>query len=67
MVDCRSVQDMLAAHVLVKVQLNGDASGSEQVAMQLASELSAGRWKPGEKLPSEVRPFYFVVVKQADE
>lgn len=26
---------------------------SEQVAMQLASELSAGRWKPGEKLPSE--------------
>ena len=27
---------------------------SEQVAMQLASELSAKRWKPGEKLPSEV-------------
>jgi GntR family transcriptional regulator, transcriptional repressor for pyruvate dehydrogenase complex len=26
---------------------------SEQVAMQLASELSAKRWKPGEKLPSE--------------
>ena len=26
---------------------------SEQVAMQLASELKAGRWKPGEKLPSE--------------
>jgi len=25
----------------------------EQVAMQLASELSAKRWKPGEKLPSE--------------
>lgn len=27
---------------------------SEQVAMQLASEISANRWKPGEKLPSEV-------------
>jgi DNA-binding FadR family transcriptional regulator len=26
---------------------------SEQVAMQLASELTGGRWKPGEKLPSE--------------
>lgn len=26
---------------------------SEQVAMQLASQLAAGRWKPGEKLPSE--------------
>jgi len=26
---------------------------SEQVAMQLASELAAKRWKPGEKLPSE--------------
>ncbi len=26
---------------------------SEQVAMQLASELTAKRWKPGEKLPSE--------------
>lgn len=26
---------------------------SEQVAMQLASELAARRWKPGEKLPSE--------------
>ena len=26
---------------------------SEQVAVQLASELSTGRWKPGEKLPSE--------------
>jgi GntR family transcriptional repressor for pyruvate dehydrogenase complex len=26
---------------------------SEQVAMQLAAELSARRWKPGEKLPSE--------------
>lgn len=26
---------------------------SEQVAMQLASELAAHRWKPGEKLPSE--------------
>ena len=26
---------------------------SEQVAVQLASELRAGRWKPGEKLPSE--------------
>jgi GntR family transcriptional repressor for pyruvate dehydrogenase complex len=26
---------------------------SEQVAMQLASELEAKRWKPGEKLPSE--------------
>ena len=26
---------------------------SEQVAMQLATELSAGRWKPGAKLPSE--------------
>ncbi len=26
---------------------------SEQVAMQLASELAANRWKPGERLPSE--------------
>lgn len=26
---------------------------SEQVAMQLSSELTAKRWKPGEKLPSE--------------
>jgi GntR family transcriptional regulator, transcriptional repressor for pyruvate dehydrogenase complex len=26
---------------------------SEQIAMQLASELSAKRWEPGEKLPSE--------------
>jgi GntR family transcriptional regulator, transcriptional repressor for pyruvate dehydrogenase complex len=26
---------------------------SEQVAMQLAAELAAKRWKPGEKLPSE--------------
>jgi len=26
---------------------------SEQVALQLASELTAGRWRPGEKLPSE--------------
>ena len=26
---------------------------SEQVAMQLASELQAQRWQPGEKLPSE--------------
>lgn len=26
---------------------------SEQVAMQLAAELTGGRWKPGEKLPSE--------------
>ena len=26
---------------------------SEQVALQLASELTGGRWKPGEKLPSE--------------
>jgi len=26
---------------------------SEQVAMQLASELAAKRWKPGEKMPSE--------------
>jgi GntR family transcriptional repressor for pyruvate dehydrogenase complex len=26
---------------------------SEQVAVQLASELRTGRWKPGEKLPSE--------------
>src|SRR5450755_2788750 len=26
---------------------------SEQVALQLASELKAKRWKPGEKLPSE--------------
>ena len=41
MVDCRSVQDMLAAHVLVKVQLNGNASGSEQVAMQLVSGCQA--------------------------
>ena len=32
---------MLAAHVLVKVQLNGDASGSEQVAMQLVSGCQA--------------------------
>ena len=26
---------------------------SEQVAKQLASEIESGRWKPGEKLPSE--------------
>jgi GntR family transcriptional repressor for pyruvate dehydrogenase complex len=28
---------------------------SEQVAMQLASELQAKRWQPGEKLPSEAQ------------
>ncbi len=28
---------------------------SEQVAMQLAAELAANRWKPGERLPSEAQ------------
>ena len=38
----RSLQDMLSAHLLVKVQLNGDPAGAPELAEQLVEGCGAG-------------------------